>query len=211
MCLECLLRLPLNHLSGSELFDRRAMYENAVTPPAMAEAWFCYDPQSEYAALIKDMKYHGRPRLGFELGKLYASELMRRPSTPDIIGFADIDVLLPIPMYKFKKLRRGFNQSEEIARGMAAVSGAAVADNLVAIRGHDTQTRLSGKQRSANLRGCFELHHGKELAGLNVAVIDDIITTGASVSEALLAISHDATDIASVSVFALGATRRAGG
>lgn len=208
MCTQCLLRLPLNTLSGPELFDNRAMSLNAAGEPGMARAWFCYNPASDYAALIKDMKYHGRPKLGRELGRLFAKDLLRCPTAPGQIGLADIDVLLPMPMHVLKRLRRGFNQSEYIAQGIADISGAAVADNLVAVRGHRTQTHLSAKERAANLSGSFALLHGHELEGLNVAVVDDIVTTGASASEAFLAISKSVPGVRSISFLALGATTR---
>ncbi|MCM1066187.1 MAG: hypothetical protein NC418_01275 [Muribaculaceae bacterium] len=206
LCLRCLLRLPLCSLSGPELFDNRAMALNAAGSPGIARAWFGYDPASDYASLIKEMKYNGRPRLGTELGRLFAKDLLREPTQAGSIGPADIDVLLPMPMHIFKRLRRGFNQSEAIAHGIAEITGAAVADNLVAVRGHSTQTHLSAKQRADNLSGTFTLLHGDELEGLNVAVVDDIITTGASASEAFLAISRGAPSVASISFLALGAT-----
>lgn len=210
MCMECLMKLPLCREHGHELLDSRAMATNAILPAATVRAWFHYDPADSYADLIRLMKYGGRSRMGRDMGLLFGRELMTAAYHAHEVPFADVDVLLPVPMHWTKRLRRGYNQSEEIAHGLAAASGAAVADNLVAVRSHGTQTRLSQEARRSNIHECFELRHPSELAGLNIAIVDDIITTGASMGEALRAISHAMPGIASVSLYALGATRRKG-
>ncbi|MDE6612437.1 MAG: hypothetical protein K2K22_07745 [Muribaculaceae bacterium] len=207
MCMPCLMRLPLCRERGHELLDSRAMASNAILPVATVRAWFHYDPGDEYSHLIRRMKYDGRSLMGREMGRLFGRELMAATYSASEIPFTEVDVLLPMPMHWTKRIRRGYNQSEEIAIGMAEAAGAAVGDNLVALRGHRTQTRLSQTARQKNIGGCFALRHPGELAGLNVAIVDDIITTGASMGEALRALSHALPGIASISLYALGATR----
>lgn len=210
MCTLCLMKLPVCMEKGYELLESRAMATNAILPVSTVRAWFHYDPDDSYAELLRVMKYDGRSKLGHDMGRLFARELMASSYQASELPFAEVDVLLPMPMYRSKRLLRGYNQSEVIARGMAAVSGAAVGDNLVAVRSHGTQTRLSQAARRRNISGCFALRHPEELAGLNVAIVDDIITTGASMGEALKALSDAIPGIASVSLYALGATRRKG-
>ena len=86
-------------------------------------AWFRYSRASEYAALIRRAKYGDRPRLARGLGRMMGCELLAAaaaaPSGHAAEWLAELDVLLPVPMYWTKRMRRGFNQSEEIARGLA--------------------------------------------------------------------------------------------
>lgn len=209
VCRPCMLNLPLCRRSGFELLENRAMLSNAPMPVRSVRAFFSYNPEDVYAGIIRTLKYHGRPDIGRAMGRLFAQRLMAMPRGEGCeIHLSDIDVLLPIPMHPLKKLRRGFNQAQEIARGMAEACGAVVGDNLVAVKRHSTQTRLSFSERSSNIRGCFALRHGSELAGLNVAIVDDIITTGASMTEALTALAYGAPDAASVALYALAATAR---
>lgn len=206
LCLQCLIELPVCRERGVTLINNREALMNAVQPLSLVEVFMRYDPLSPYATLIRGAKYNDRPLQAYNLGRIFARELLARPYHTGHLTPEKIDVLLPIPMYRTKQLRRGYNQSAEIARGIADVLGCEVADNLVAVRPHSTQTRLSYRKRAENIKGCFELRHPNELKGLNIAVVDDIITTGASMGEALIAISWGAPDIASASLLALGAT-----
>ena len=210
MCTACLIKLPVCREYGPEIFDLRSAASNASAPCGMVNAWFHYDPSSPYAELIRAAKYHDRPSLAFEMGRLFACELKRRQPYYTEAGqmhIYDIDVLLPMPMHKFKRIRRGYNQAEEIARGMARELGIPLADNLVAVKPHRTQTRLSYRRRTANLRGTMDVDDAHELRGMNVAVVDDIITTGSSMTEAAVSLSWAMPDIASISFLALGLTR----
>lgn len=208
--MECLLGMPYCRERGLGLINRNEAVINAAMPVAMVEAWMRYDAASPYAELIRNAKYRDRPWQARELGRIFGRDLLGRPFGGVSPTPADIDVLLPMPMHWSKEMRRGYNQSREIAFGLAEMLGAEVGDNLVAVRPHGTQTRLSHAERARNIKGCFALEHASELEGLHVAVVDDVITTGASVCEAVLALSWGMPRAASVSVLAIGATSRNG-
>ena len=116
------------------------------------------------------------------------------------------DVLLPVPLHRDKLLKRGYNQSLEIARGLAAELGCDVGDNLVALRPHSTQTSRSGYERFANVSGTFGLKMPGELEGLRVAVVDDVVTTGSTIHDCIAAIARQSTP-ASVSILTIGVTK----
>ena len=162
----------------------------------------CYTAprNSPYATLIRTAKYYSRPDCGRSLGSMYARELMA--DAPEIARH--IDVLLPVGMHWLKQLRRGYNQSREIAEGMGSVLGIAVGDNLTAVRGHATQTRRTADERRKNLKGIFAISHPEEIRGLNVAVVDDVITSGTTAAEAARAVLD--AGAATASIFALGLT-----
>ena len=199
MCLGCMADLPRTglHRIDFNTIHQRVGGSNEIDTAA---GWFYYYSDSPYATVIREAKYYDRPDVTRTLGRMYGRELAAE-------GFAGrFDVLLPVPLYRTKRLKRGYNQSEEIARGLAEVLGCEVGDNLVALRGHRTQTRRSSFERYENVKGSYGIVHGEELAGLRVAVVDDIITTGSTVLDCVTAICNGA-EPTSVSVLSLGVTR----
>lgn len=199
MCMSCLMRIPVCNHIGASLMHDRVKFGNVPFAAGIAAAWFDYDPDSPYAVLVRNAKYAGNRRAAFELGRLLGLELQRRYTL-------NLDVLLPMPMHWSKVLRRGYNQAQIIAEGVGDVLGVPVGDNLVAVRPHGTQTRLGFSARAANIRGSYHCEHPEELEGLHVAVVDDIITTGASMNEAVMAIALGGSRPATVSLLAAGAT-----
>ena len=206
LCFKCLAALPVCHARGPELIENRAALSNMPFGTGIVAAWFNYDPADPYAGLIRSAKYHDRPILARHCGALFARELLQRGAAGSLISPSDIAVLLPMPMFFAKQLKRGYNQSREIALGMAGVLGIPVGDNLVAVRPHGSQTRLSYNERAANIHGCYRCRHPEELERLNVAIVDDVITTGASMGEAISALAWGRAKPSTVSVLALGAT-----
>lgn len=211
MCTACLIKLPVCHERGPEIFDMRSAVSNASVLCGMVQAWFHYDPASQYAVIIRTAKYRDTPSLAYELGHLFARDLKKRlPENTEAgpMHVCDIDVLLPMPMHFFKRIRRGYNQAEELARGMGDELGIPVADNLIALKPHSTQTRLSYRKRTANLRGTMAVNDAHELRGMNVGIVDDIITTGSSMTEAAVSLSWSMPHMDSLSFLALGLTRK---
>lgn len=200
LCLHCLYDMPrtgYHHDSFSELHKRLAA---PGVPVERAAAMFHYIKESRYARLIQHAKYNDRPSIDRELARIFARELAAE-------GFFEgIDMILPIPLHWRKRWRRGFNQSEEIAAGISEVTGIGCGDNLKALP-HSTQTRKNAMERAANMEGKIVVVHGEELAGKHVLVVDDVITTGATLLAAAKAILADANGV-KVSVLTLAASKR---
>lgn len=200
LCLNCLVGLPRTMLHKVD-FNTVHQRIGGVNNIDIAAGWFYYYSDSPYADLIRAAKYNDRPALARRLARMYGSELLAD-------GLAGrFDVLLPVPLHKTKLLRRGYNQSEEIAKGLAEELGCAVGDNLVALRTHATQTRRGSYERFVNVKGTYGVVHPGELDGLHIAVVDDIITTGSTLLDCVSAICSAATP-ASISVLSLGVTGR---
>lgn len=161
-------------------------------------AWTTYTHDSPAGRLIRRGKYNGSPVIFSSLGRILGRRLL------DSGCFSDLDVLLPVPMHWFKRLRRGYNQADILAREIGRILGVPVGDNLRAAHPHRTQTRRSGDDRLEALRGRFRLMAPDELRGLHVGLVDDIITTGGTVTAAVETIMQAAP--ASISVIALAAT-----
>ena len=200
LCAGCLLEMPRLPLYDRAESAELAILANAVCPPSFIAAWMLYDPFRPHAEMIRTSKYRGRPGLARRLGALFAAEFA--DTYPE--AAARPDVLIPVPMYWRKELTRGYNQAVCIAHGIGNVLGVPVADNLVAVRPHATQTRRSAQQRRANIEGIFSVLHPSDFDGLDVVIVDDVITTGATIGEVAIALGRAGARPASVGAMALG-------
>lgn len=186
MCLKCRMELPRAdlHRSDPSIGHQRVI---ADAPVERTAAYFHYKRDSSYARLIHKAKYNGRPSLARRLAAEFAEII-----APD--GFFDgIDIVEPVPMHTFKRWRRGYNQADYIARGISDATGIAVGDHLRASRSHATQTHLGAAGRWTNTAGIYTAAHTGEIAGKHILVVDDVLTTGATLTHcinALAAASH---------------------
>lgn len=198
LCLHCYADIPRTNLHSqhfSEIHKRLAGH----TPINSAASYFYYYKENAYARMIQRAKYNNRPALAMRLAEMFASEIL--PS-----GFFDgIDAIVPVPLHWTKELTRGYNQSREIAKGISNITGIPVADNLVAKRSHATQTRRGAFERWMNTKDIFTVEAPQELEGKHILIVDDVITTGAtllSCADAIHAVSPGVT----ISVASLGFT-----
>jgi ComF family protein len=140
---------------------------------------------SRYRQILHELKYRGQQHVGIEMGKLFGLELKGSP-------FAEADLIHPVPLHAAKFRQRGYNQSELIARGMSEVMHIPVETNLIVrISATHTQTRKTRYERWENVRDTFRIPDPVPLLNKHVLLIDDVITTGATIeacAEALLGI-----------------------
>ena len=199
LCLHCLHNMPrtfYHHDSFSEIHKRLAA---PGLPIERTAALFHYIKENPYARLIQNAKYNNRPSIDRQLARLFASDLQSE-------GFFNgIDLLLPIPLHWRKRWRRGYNQSEVIALGICDITAINIGDNLKALP-HSTQTRKNAIERAANMHGKIQVVHPEELEGLHILIIDDVITTGATILTAAKAI-HSAAPSATISILTLAASK----
>ncbi|MDX1519717.1 MAG: ComF family protein [Gammaproteobacteria bacterium] len=138
----------------------------------------------EYPAnrLIIDLKFHGQLQLGCFLGHFLARKVVRQ-------GVDRPDGLVPVPLHPARLAARGFNQSREIANRAAQELGVPVF-NRACKRVRDTRPQhgLSAKVRTQNLKGVFLPDHDFCKAISHVAIVDDVVTTGATVTALAVAL-----------------------
>ena len=160
-CSSCAHPLPTPGLCG-RCISEPPHYDNVVAACRYA---FPLD------GLIQAYKYSGRLAAGTALASLLAGRVLRRP-----------DLIVPIPLTAQRLRERGFNQALELARVLGLHMGVPVHAQLC-VKTRDTlpQTRLPWKERRKNIRGAFVVEGG--VAGCHVAVVDDVLTTGATLSE----------------------------
>ena len=198
ICATCLSRMPrtLFHRQPDNAMEQRFMGQ---FPYRQATGHFFYSRGSELAVLMHDLKYHRFPGLARYLGEVVATELL--PT-----GFlSDIDVVVPVPMHPLKQARRGYNQTIEIARGISRVTSIEVAQNLRAGKSLRIHTSMTLEQRLKNTQGVFGVRRPDELDGKGVLLIDDVCTTGATLSAAATALTEACPNI-ELSLLTLGVT-----
>jgi ComF family protein len=179
ICIGCQADLPWNDTS---LISSGPVFERVIAPLEYA---FPID------AAIKAFKFRRKLFYGPAFAQLLCSNSHDLPD--------DIDALLPVPLHWRRKWWRGFNQALEIARPLAKHLGLPVIDIARRHRATPPQSGLSAKQRAANLRGAFRVKSAQTYG--HVLVIDDVITTGTTISQLGHALRRGG--IARVSAFAL--------
>ena len=175
LCSVCMLHLPRTTYQFSPDDNPMAQLFWHLPPIKRAAALLYYEPHSELARLIYDLKYHDRPDIGEDMGRLMANEMQLAHY------FDGIDVLLPVPLSRKRLRQRGYNQSEMLAIGVSDITHLPIVTNALR-RKHfvKSQTRLSRHERQENVEDMFELRDGSRLQGKHVLLIDDICTTGAT-------------------------------
>lgn len=202
-CLTCLTSLPrtMFHLSPLDNDIHHRVSDNHILVD-LAAAMFHYYRGSSASNLILSAKYRSRPSIISILGRVYAAEIKSS-------GFFDgIDAIVPVPVHWTRRMARGYNQTEYLAAGLSRETSIPVARDVVSLpRRHSSQTRRGAMERAANVSGSYAARqvppslNGHETPHL--LVVDDIITTGATMRDCLRAI-HSAIPGATLSVLAIG-------
>lgn len=153
------------------------------TPPPFERAIAALHYRMPWDQLIAALKFHGELRLVSDLSSVLIAAL----ATEDAHDARQVDWVVPMPLSDARLRQRGFNQAWELARPVASALGRpARADLLLRWRDTEHQTGLNREARAANLKGAFmtSARANTLLAGRRVALVDDVMTTGASAAEA---------------------------
>lgn len=176
LCLECDIAMPRTnyHLRADNPVEQRFW---GRFPLERATSYFRYGKDGDYRRILFRLKYEGRKDCAEAMGRLMAADLVRS-------GFFEgVDVLLPVPLHPDKQRLRGYNQSACIAQGVSAVTGIPVSVGNVRRRKFtETQTRKSAHQRWDNVDGVFEAVDAAAFVGQHVLLLDDVLTTGATLT-----------------------------
>lgn len=174
VCLKCRYTLPR---TGYELYPdnplAQAFYGRA--PIHAVTACYFFAKSGKVQHLIHQLKYKGNKEAGVFLGQQLGESIKDAPL------FQGIDVIIPVPLYPKRERKRGYNQALVIAQGISEVTGLPVATkNLLRAVYNETQTRKSAEERYHNVQGIFEVRCADELKGKHVLLVDDVLTTGAT-------------------------------
>ena len=197
LCGKCNLHLPRTGY-------HRDPYENILAktfwgqiPIQRAAALFYYEAQAETAAILYQLKYKNHPEIGGVMGRMLAREVLGS-------GFFEgIDAIVPVPLARKRQRQRGYNQSQEIARGISEVSALPIYNKVVQRNIFEgSQTSRGRWERNENVENVFELTDAELIRHKHLLVIDDVVTTGATVIACAKTLCQ--SEGVTVSVLALG-------
>jgi len=153
----------------AKLFYGRINAENAT-------AMCYYEKGSLVQHLMHQLKYKNKPEIGVYFGR----KLGKKLSESEL--YKDIDAVIPIPLHPKKLKIRGYNQSKVIADGFVqAFPVPIIEDVLVRVEFTETQTRKNRWDRYQNVKDMFAVQHPEKIQGKHVLMVDDVITTGATI------------------------------
>ena len=174
LCLNCMASLSPTLYSGHDdnrterLLTGRARFQQATSV-------FIFRKGNTVQQLIHAMKFHGNSDLCVLMGRQMGMELLRSGR------FDDVDLLVPVPLHWRRRLQRGYNQSELLCRGIGQVMGRPVNSRaLVRHRYTHQQSLQDSTSREKNVEGAFRVRRPDDLRGKHILLIDDVLTTGAT-------------------------------
>ena len=148
-------------------------------------SFFHYTPHSPHSRILFELKYHNHPEVGKTMGRMMAEELKATNF------FNGIDLIVPIPLSRKKERQRGYNQSDWIAWGISEATGIPTdTTSVVRTKSNPSQTTLDHRQRRENVRDIFAVRHPGNLEGRHILLVDDVITTGATMLSCAEAIAR---------------------
>lgn len=174
LCVRCQADLPRVRTVSFEENDIARIFWGLV-PIEKGISFFHYTPHSPYSHILFELKYHNHPEVGKTMGRIMAEELKATSF------FDGIDLIVPIPLSRKKERQRGYNQSDWIAWGISEATGIPTdTTSVVRTKSNPSQTTLDHRQRRENVRDIFAVRHPESLEGRHILLVDDVITTGAT-------------------------------
>lgn len=174
ICLHCLSNLSYSHFSVTDNNPAAQLFAGK-TPFIHATAFLLFEKGGHVQQLIHALKYYDNKELGWLLGKIAALEYTEKGL------FSGVDYLIPIPLHPKKQGKRGYNQAEWIAMGIQSVTNIPINTTAVQrVHSTETQTHKQVYERWKNVQSIFELSKTETLNGKHILLIDDVITTGAT-------------------------------
>lgn len=195
ICTNCIYYLPKTNFhrekenAVSKLFWGRVNIQTAT-------AFYFFKKQSRVQNLLHQLKYKGQKEVGVKIGSLYGTELIADEK------YSDVNMIIPVPLHPDKEKKRGYNQSEMFALGLSKSMGTPCESKLL-IRNFasETQTKKSKYNRWENVKAIFEITDEERLKGKHILLVDDVITTGATIeacAQHLLAVPGTRVSIAAI-------------
>ncbi len=173
LCTRCLAELPRTGFHRDPENEVARMFWGRV-PIVHATSFIYFAKGSRFRQILHELKYNDQPHTGYVMGRMFGNELKDTP-------FARVDIVHPVPLHPSRLKSRGYNQSERIAAGMCdALHLRLETDCLARTRATHTQTRRSRYERWENVGHMFVCSKPQEVVHKHVLLIDDVITTGAT-------------------------------
>lgn len=175
LCTSCLMQLPK---TAYHRFDQNPVHTRLAgrLPLQFASAFLKFRKGGLVQNLLHELKYNNRPEIGVRMGHLYGMELMES-------GMASsFDVIIPVPLHASRMRKRGYNQSAKFAEGLSDALHIQWEESIsLRMSATNTQTRKGRADRWSNVKDAFAVGEIDKVAGKRILLVDDVITTGATI------------------------------
>jgi ComF family protein len=174
LCTHCLTQLPkTNHH-----LDHDNPIKNRLTgrlPLEFAFAFLRFKKGGLVQHLLHQLKYHNQPELGVKIGNLYGRDLKEAGLEKSF------DIIIPVPLHESRRRKRGYNQSAKFAEGLSEALNIPWEESVsVRVQSTLTQTKKTRADRWTNVKEAFAVSRLEQVSGKRVLLVDDVITTGAT-------------------------------
>lgn len=173
LCIKCAAALPQTHFEKFRTNPVARKFYGRL-PIEQAMALYFFTKESLLQHLVHQLKYKGQKDLGQQLGTMMGHSLKNS-------GLYDIDALVPLPLFPGRQRKRGYNQADLLCEGIAGQYDIPVLRDVINRPEHtETQTHKGRIERWKNIEGKFVLTDPKPLVGRHILLVDDVVTTGAT-------------------------------
>lgn len=197
LCIACETLVPETGYDSVADNDTSMRFAGRI-PFKHATSFAYFTDEGLLQHLLHGLKYKGRKDIGAYLGSRFA----RRLGTTDWVS--TVDAIVPVPLHTTRMARRGYNQSEVIAEAMSGVLRIPTLSRpLARVRNTESQVNKTRIERTENMQAAFAVTDHAEFAGKHILIIDDVLTTGATIeacANALLAVEGVKISIATIGI-----------
>jgi ComF family protein len=174
LCMRCISELPETNFHMHSNNPVEKIFWGRL-PLVSATAQYYFSKESRMQHLMHQFKYKGSKDLGKQLGYLMGNDLSQSNR------FKNIEAVIPLPLFAAKEKKRGYNQATVLCEGIAEIMKIEVLTDVIIRTQHtETQTKKGRIERWANIEGKFELIKPDKARNKNILLVDDVITTGAT-------------------------------
>lgn len=185
ICTTCQYKMPR---TAAQPVAKEALAQKFYGRATIASlhAYLTFTKGGNVQRMLHALKYKGHQEVGELLGRWYGDELRA-------LGYDQtIDVIIPVPLHRKRQRSRGYNQSDCFAKGLSAALGVDWSAEILKKRKNvNSQTRLSRVQRMENVQDVFFVENPDQILNKRVALVDDIITTGATLEACVEALKQN--------------------
>jgi ComF family protein len=160
-----------------------------------AAAFYFFKKKGKVQNLLHHLKYKGVKEVGERIGELYGFDLLKSD------WLEDIDYIIPVPLHPKKMKKRGYNQSEYFAKGLSKSTNKKLETTVLYRNKHsDTQTKKSRFNRWENVSEIFDVNNAELIAGKHILLVDDVVTTGATIEASVQALQKANCSVSIVAI-----------